>query len=268
MTELKTKLLDMFKWFHDFCIEKQITYYALGGTLLGAVRHKGFIPWDDDIDVGLPRNDYNRLIKEMKNVQGKYILETPEQCGDGFVYSYCKLYDTETTLIENTRYRTKRGIFLDIFPLDGIGNTEEESLQNFRVIEQKQNLINTKICALRKERKLYKNIAILLGRCIPSWIFDWRHEVKVVNELCASRAFDEYKFCGNLMGNWHEKEIARHEWFGTPILLNFEDAQILAPCNYDKYLTQVYGDYMTPPPIEKQKTHHDYLALDLNTSYL
>lgn len=268
MTELKTKLLDMLEWFHNFCVEKGLTYYALGGTLLGAVRHKGFIPWDDDIDIGLPRKDYNLLIKEMEGVRGKYILEAPEQQGEGFVYSFCKLYDTSTTLIEHTRYKTKRGIYLDIFPLDGIGNTPEESKRNFQVIDKKQNLINTKVCAIRKERSFYKNAAIVIGRCIPKCFFDWRKEIEKVNALCASRPFDEYVFCGNLLGNWHEKEIAMREWFGTPILLDFENIKIFAPRNYDKYLTAVYGDYMTPPPKEKQKTHHDYLALDLNKSYL
>ncbi|MDE6558154.1 MAG: LicD family protein, partial [Clostridia bacterium] len=87
MSELQQRLLDMLKWFHAFCVEHNLRYYALGGTLLGAVRHKGFIPWDDDIDVGMPRKDYNRFIKLMKNADGQSVfrLETPLENKD-FVY--------------------------------------------------------------------------------------------------------------------------------------------------------------------------------------
>lgn len=121
MTEIQLKLLDMLKWFHEFCIENKLRYYALGGTMLGAIRHKGFIPWDDDIDVGMPREDYDKMIELVIDKQDeKYRLEKPLQNKD-FVYQYCKLYDTSTTLVENTRYKTKRGVYLDIFPLDGIG---------------------------------------------------------------------------------------------------------------------------------------------------
>ena len=78
MTDMQTKLIEMLEWLHSFCVENNIKYYAIGGTLLGAVRHNGFIPWDDDIDIGMPRNEYNRFIKCMENTcQSKYVLETP-----------------------------------------------------------------------------------------------------------------------------------------------------------------------------------------------
>ena len=268
MTVLKKKLLDMLSWFHKFCESNDLKYYVLGGTLLGAIRHKGFIPWDDDIDVGLPRDDYNRLKKIMENSIGRYILETPESEKKDFVYSYCKLYDTETTLVENTRYKTKRGIYIDIFPLDGIGNTLEESKVNFKKIDIINNIISTKTCALSKRRRLYKNLAIIASRCVPRFIINWKKEIKKVNDICKSRPYNDYKYVGNLLGNWHEKEIAKREWFGTPKLMEFENIQIYTPSNYDAYLTNLYGDYMTPPPIEKQETHHDYIFIDLNKTYI
>ena len=109
MNDMQKKLVDMLQWYHEFCKKHNLNYYAVGGTCLGAVRHQGFIPWDDDIDVGMPREDYNRfeaLMKEEGN-SGKYVLEMPFENKD-FVYAYGKLYDTTTTLIENTRYKTKR----------------------------------------------------------------------------------------------------------------------------------------------------------------
>ncbi|WP_251548051.1 LicD family protein [Pumilibacter intestinalis] len=266
MTEIQLKLLDMLKWFHEFCIENKLRYYALGGTMLGAIRHKGFIPWDDDIDVGMPREDYDKMIELVIDKQDeKYRLEKPLQNKD-FVYQYCKLYDTSTTLVENTRYKTKRGVYLDIFPLDGIGNTQEESKKNFKKIDKKTAYIMTKVCGLSKNRKLYKNLAIIVSRYI---IFPrWQKVLKNLDILCRTRKFDDCDYVANLYGNWHEREIVKREWFGTPCLYEFEDFEIYGVQNYDSYLSAIYGNYMKLPPIEKQKSHHDYLSLDLEKSYL
>lgn len=264
MSDLQKKLLEMLKWFHNFCVEHNLVYYAIGGTLLGAVRHHGYIPWDDDVDLGLPRKDYVRLIEYMKECNSdKFVLECPSSKKD-FVYGYCKLYDTTTTLIENTRYKTKRGAYIDIFPIDGIGNNLEESKKNFTAINRKLNFVNTKVCALRKGRAFYKNLAIILSRCVPG---NWQKSLQKVEKLCAAHDYDESLYVGNLYGNWHEKEIVKKEWLGNPRLYTFEDMQLYGPQNADAYLTAIYGDYMTLPPIEKQASHHDYILLDLDKSY-
>ena len=101
---IQLKLLEMFKWYHEFCVDNNLKYYALGGTMLGAIRHKGFIPWDDDIDVGMPRDDYNKFIELTCNKKfGKYIVESIYDNNPDYYYGYSKLYDTSTTLIEKTR---------------------------------------------------------------------------------------------------------------------------------------------------------------------
>ena len=178
MNELQSKLVDMLQYFHNLCVENQIRYYIVEGSFLGAVRHKGFIPWDDDIDLGVPREDYDRLISIMKNRgQGRYVLESPSENKD-FVYSFSKLYDTQTTLIPISRYHIQRGIYLDIFPLDGVGDTKEEALRHNRKITTLDNYICTKICAIEPRRKFYKNAAIVVGRCIPEFLFGWRQAQK------------------------------------------------------------------------------------------
>lgn len=94
LSDLQKKLLDLFTWFHDFCVENKITYYALGGTMLGAARHKGFIPWDDDVDVGIPRADYERLKTIVAQTEtGKYMFEFPDSEDELFATPYTKLYD-------------------------------------------------------------------------------------------------------------------------------------------------------------------------------
>ena len=121
--ELKKKLIDMLKWFHNFCVANNIRYYVLGGTMLGAVRHHGIIPWDDDIDVGVVSDDYLKLEGLFSHTkQTRYKFEGPSTEASDYYYSFSKLYDTSTTLIENTKYRIKRGVYIDIFPLVGMGN--------------------------------------------------------------------------------------------------------------------------------------------------
>lgn len=269
MTDLQKKLLDMMSWFHNYCTENGLTYYALGGTALGAVRHNGFIPWDDDIDIGMPRCDYEKLRKMGDEISqiSKFRVEFPLDKKD-FVYAYAKLYDTETTLVENTRYNTKRGIFIDIFPLDGMGDSKEGALEHFHKIEKKNNLLHTRVCALRKGRKWYKNLAIIFSRCIPDFVIDAQKIKMEIDKLGASISFEDSKYVANCFGAWREKEIHERKIYGAPTLCKFEDSEIYIQEDADAYLTGLYGDYMKLPPVEKRVTHHDYISIDLNKSYL
>lgn len=267
MTELQSKLLDMLKFFHAICMKENLRYYLLGGTALGAARHGGFIPWDDDIDVGMPREDYEKLKIFCRTSDfGKYTFEFPSDRKD-FVYAYGKMYDRDTTLIENTRYKTERGIYIDIFPLDGAGNTYEESVLRFKGIGRKIDLLSTKTCAWRRGRKLYKNLAVMAMRCVPEFMINSAKLKAEIDERSKGLNFDECLYVANYNGAWREKEIAKREWFGTPTEYLFEGVKVFGPENIDAYLTALYGDWRTPPPPEKQVTHHDYLYLNLEQPY-
>ncbi len=265
LSVLQGKLLDMLSWFDGYCRQEGLRYYLLGGSALGAARHQGFIPWDDDIDVGMPREDYEKL-RSLQAEHGKYLFEFPSEKKD-FVYAYGKLYDVTTTLIEHTRYKTKRGIFIDIFPLDGMGDSYEESLKRFKEIDGKVNLLSTLTCALRKGRKLYKNLAIIAMRLVPPFLLSRKKLVKKIETLSKARSFDECGYVANCVGNWHEKEISKREWFGTPKEYDFEGIKVFGAEDMDGYLTALYGDWRTPPPPEKQVTHHDYTYLNLEEPY-
>ena len=119
MNQQQEKLLKILSWFHEYCGRYDLRYYVLGGTMLGAVRHNGFIPWDDDIDVGMPRSDYERLRELSKSIknQGNYLIEFPGEDNPEYSYFAAKVYDTSTTLIEKQRKPIKRGIYLDVFAL-------------------------------------------------------------------------------------------------------------------------------------------------------
>ncbi len=269
MTQLQNRLLQMFRWLHEFCAERGLRYYMLGGTMLGAVRHKGFIPWDDDIDVGMPRSDYEKLEQFLREeTNERYRLETPRTEAADYFYPFSKLYDTQTTLIENTRVKIKRGIYLDIFPLDGIGNSERESKRNDRPVLWKHNLLLTRVTGIRAGRSKLKNAAVRAARLIPGSILDNKKLLLELEQDCRKYDFDTCLWVGNLVGAWRFREVMPREYFGEPTLYDFEGQMMYGPQMAEEYLTRLYGDWRKLPPAEKRVTHHDFIALDLNHSYL
>ena len=269
MTELQSKLLEMLSWFNDFCRKNDLSYYAVGGTLLGAVRHKGFIPWDDDIDIAMPRKDFERLEKLLGDkIIDKYTLETYKSSRKDYCYPYNKLYDTTTTLIENYRIPLKRGIFLDIFPLDGAGNTEKESINWCKRINAEYHFYLSRMASINTKRDTYKNIAILISRLIPNWMVDnVKFRIKL-NEKCRKIELENSTFAGNLLGNRGIKEVVPTRVIGRPTEYQFENIVIYGIEDYDAYLTHIYKDWRKLPPKEKQVSQHDFVCLDLNKSYI
>jgi len=262
-------LLNMLKWFHDFCIDNNLNYYVIGGTMLGAIRHKGFIPWDDDIDVGMPRRDYDEFIRlTSKEKNGRYIVEIADRDKKDFHYTYAKIYDTQTTLIEKARYEIKRGVYIDLFPLDGIGNSEVEARKNYKIILRKRNILLTMVCAINSKRSIYKNAAIIVGRLIPRFIFKPYNIIQSIDNLCRKHDFYNCSIVGNLVGNWGYREVMKREFFGRPTEYKFENITVLGVENPDEYLKCLYGDYMKLPPEEKRVSNHDYIYRNLNESYL
>lgn len=266
MNEIQKKLVKMMNWFHDYCVQENLRYYALGGTMLGAMRHQGFIPWDDDIDIGMPRKDYERLEKIFDNqTNTKYMLETPSSKENDFCYPYAKLFDKETTLIENQKYKIVRGLYIDIFPLDGLGDNLESAKEKYKQVEHNRNLLLLKTSGIRKGRSLSKNAAICLFKLIP---INEKKLLRKVAGLGNVQDYDTSEFGGNTLGAWRWKEIMPVKYMGTPTLYQFENMKIFGAENADAYLSHLYGDWKKLPPKEKQVTHHDFIYIDLNTSWL
>ena len=269
LTELQSYLLDMLKWFHNFCVSNKLRYYALGGTMLGAVRHQGFIPWDDDIDVGMPRKDYNKLIEMIGDREnGGFYLETPFSSSFNYRYPYCKLYNVKTSLVEHTWPLLKRGIFIDVFPLDGLGNSKEEAKNRWKSIDANSKYIWCRTCAVRKSRSPYKNAAIVAAPLIPKFLSNDKKILSKMDKMCQERDFDSVSMGGNVFGNWGLKEIMQTSIMGVPQKYAFEDQIIYGAYDYEAYLTNLYGDWRQLPPVEKRVTHHDFIEFDLHTPYI
>lgn len=268
MTELQQELLKMLKWFHGFCVENNLRYYAVGGTMLGAIRHKGFIPWDDDIDVGMPREDYNKLIALSPSLPEPYVLETPQSEAKDYLYAFSKIYNTETTLIEKGKRNIKRGIYLDVFPLDGLGNSKEEAMKNFNRTAKLVKKLAVRVSPVRKGRGFAKNCAVVLARCVPQFMLNDKKLAQKLDRTAAQIPFDDSVYVGNIVFNYKPNNILKRENFGTPKLYRFEDIEVYGAENYDGYLTEVFGDWRKLPPKEQQISFHLQEELDLHKSYL
>ena len=268
LSELQKRLLSMFMWYHDFCVENKLSYYAIYGTMLGAIRHKGFIPWDDDIDVGMPRKDYEKFIELVKNNNSIYKLETNRENKPDFNYGHMKLYDTRTTLIEKARKNIKRGIYIDIFPLDGAGNTRKEADKLYNRVFSRYKIVLARNCDYRKGRLWYKNFAIFLARLIPNWLLNDKKILKDIDILSKKFSFDDSFYVGDLLGDYGNKAIMEKKYMGVAKLYDFENFQIYGVEDYDFYLNRIYGDYNKFPPVENRVTRHEYVLLDLNESYV
>ena len=262
MNELQEKLLEMMAWLHNFCVKNNITYYITGGTLLGAVRHKGFIPWDDDIDIDVPRNDYMRLLKLLEKPIDHYYIESPYSCKKDFPYSFAKFYDTTTSLTENFRKPFTRSVFIDIFPLDGLSNNKKENKKHLKKLKRKYAFYISKIAFFSKTRAWYKNVFVFLNRFLPYSDKKVQKKALKLDNLRQKYDYKSSNLVGFFGGPTQDKDIFSKEVYGNPRLYDFQNYKFYGPNNYDAYLTLKYGDYLTIPPKEKQIRHA--LNADLN----
>lgn len=265
MNSLQSKLYEMLTWLSAYMAKNNLHYYVVGGTMLGAVRHQGFIPWDDDVDIAMPRNDYEKLIQLLKTPDDHYVVESVHGEKKDFHYSYAKLYDLNTTLTEKSRPPMKRGVYIDIFPLDGIGNTMEESLRNYRNIDRLNMLLAMKTCAYRKGRKWWKNVAVFVGGFLP---ISKKKLAQKMDSQCSSRSFEKYQYVGHLMSVYRTREIMKKDIYGKPSPYQFEGLTVYGPEKYDEYLTALYRDWRKLPPEDKRCSAHDFIEMDLNKPYI
>lgn len=268
MTPLQNKLLDMLEWYCEFCKKHKLNYYVTGGTLLGAARHKGFIPWDDDIDVCMPRPDYDMFIMLTKNIGGKYYVDSPYDNSQDYLCTYTKIYDTTTTLIETGRYPIVRGVFIDVFPVDGAGNTIDSAISYYKKkIDPIKMFHMARITTVREGRSIGKNVFITATHLVPDWILDNRTLAKKVDEKCKARSYNNFEIVGNLMSTYREKSIFPKSIIGEYSEMEFEGIVVKGVQDYDAFLSLFYGDWRKLPPKEKQVTTHDFIKLDLTTPY-
>ena len=263
LNELKVIELETLKMFHAFCIEHNIRYYLAYGTLLGAIRYKKFIPWDDDVDLLIPREDYDRLLKLFQDNE-KYRLLAYERNPD-YHFPFAKLCDMTTRKVETEYPRSKveLGVEIDLFPLDYFDNDIEVAKQEANRIKKYMNRLNyTKI---RKPRT--KNpIKFVVWSVILAYhrLIGGGHYVeKILNECCKEKQKGSAYVGAKAWCIYGERGVIPAEVFSEVIEVEFEGEKFFAPKDYDTYLTCLYGDYLPEPPVEKRKSHHFFVAYRL-----
>lgn len=260
--ELQLKILEMAKEIDYICQKNNIEYYITYGSCLGAVRHKGFIPWDDDFDIMIKYDHYEKFIEACKKDLNpeKYFVQTLET--DPYYYlSFAKIRNIKTTFfVEGEEYdKMKSGIYIDIFPLVGYpkGKLKQAFLNINRAfaLSANRNVINNKF--------LYKIFKIILK------IFGKNNIIKYCTRQCVKYKCDECEQIVSIFdGDGIKINLTSNKIIGKPTYVDFEDTKLPIPENYDEYLKHIYGDYMVLPSKEiMEGTSHAPYMLDLEHSY-
>lgn len=270
---IQAKILKIFKFVKYECEKNNLTYFAIGGTCIGAVRHKGFIPWDDDLDIALSVQDYNKLKEILKKKNSKYKLIDP--LNDTSHCFFCKVHDINTTYIEASEVNDLskyKGIWIDIMPICGI--PKNKILKKIMILK----IFYYKIMHNKNQFTLNQNGRTKKGKII--WILTYpirkihkknyyalKYE-KLISKFPISPKYDVL-FPWRIPLRKPYKNVFNYNIFSGAKKLPFEDTTISCPIKYHEYLSQDFGDYMKLPPKEKQIVHHNNgCIIDLNKSYM
>mgnify|MGYP004467210529 FL=1 len=260
LEEYHAVLFDMLKQVDSICHAERLRYFLSGGTLLGAIRHKGFIPWDDDIDLMMPRPDYEIFLKRAeKRLPKRYILAFPDRTKD-YSQPWIRIFDTRVAVDDSGMQRTlTRSLFVDIFPIDGLPSNRTLSNLCFTRVRAWDILLK---CARRKalypdERlKWLKKpmMALTRVRPLPKYAVS-------LNKSARRCSFERAHYAGVLATtHYGSRERMPVEVFRGSVQVPFEGGFFPAPIGYDTYLSRLYGDYMQLPPEEKRVSQHNLHA--------
>ena len=255
--EIQQMELGIMEYIHEVCQKIGVKYFLAYGSLIGAVRHKGFIPWDDDMDICMLREDYEKL--------QDYLIANPDDRYEvmsyknnlNYVYPFMKVQDNQTYLLEeDVRIDSNMGIYVDIFPVDGYEDDSVFKDKMTRLIKKRQLS-----CYTFKGITNTKSLLNSLIRYISVIIFYFTNTnkyIRGIDELAQSRKVDDYELVDYLIYKDMNKPVWKREWLNQTITGVFEGKEFMIPKNYHEILTSDYGDYMQLPPVELRFSHHDF----------
>ncbi len=269
--EWNATILDILKAFMKICKDNELTYYCCAGTAIGAVRHHGIIPWDDDIDVIMPRPDYDRLLEIAKTANfGKYEIITPYD-DETYPLYFSKISNRNTTLIEDRQIPCVIGLYVDIFPLDA---TDDDVAKARRLKDRYTKIINRlnavsthntfgEYLSLLKKKEEWGRFAIktLAFFCRSALR---RHLIRQMDRLSHLYDYDKAKNVQVYTGSYGHREVFPKSWLGKGKEFPFEDTTVLLPECYDEYLRHFFNDYMQFPPVEQRIEKHNRAYLNIH----
>ena len=265
LDEIQKQSVKILYTLDSICRQEGIKYFLGYGTLLGAVRHNGFIPWDDDIDVMMPRKDYEKFEEYCKkHSEELYPLALfSQETESKYPYVIDRLCDTRYSIRRDDEEDCGMGLFVDIYPLDGMGNNIDEAI----AIERRAHPLSSMFCQasktyykIRRPRKLWRIIAKYL-LYVYAKLRGKHYFGKKLEAISNLHDYDSSEYVGCVVWRTYDKrDIYKKEWIDELIEHKFEEKMLMIPKHYDSLLSQIYGDYMTLPRVEKRVPHHYYKA--------
>ena len=246
--ELKTLQIDILDSVSQFCEQNGLRYILAYGTLLGAVRHKGYIPWDDDIDIAMPRPDYEIFMKKYHSCLFKAVSY---KIDSRYSLPFGKVYNVKTIIDEHKYKQDCFGVYIDVFPLDGI--MSEKQMRN---CWRWRKYLNCKKAVLGQGRGFFKDMILFLGKIllIP---FSTKAILKRIEQIATMTDYDSSEEIGFLGSVALKKKGLPKNIVEKTVLTQFENRLYRIPEQYDDYLKFEYGNYMALPPENKRMSHHD-----------
>lgn len=248
--------LEILNEIHNYCVSNKITYTLYGGTLIGAIRHKGAIPWDDDIDIAMPRNDYNRFVSSFISLKG-YRLFCPEN--NNTYLTYARVCEMGKTVVINEKFpwsKYQTGVWVDVFPLDGASDSLNE--------------VENQLDRLKKKWRVLCRYRVSCGSSLPFKKALYGAYFKISNfsfsklrdsfiDDCKKIPFSETgHYCNFSYIGYGIKEYQSISDFSSMIMAPFEGMELCCIGGYHQHLTNKYGDYMTPPANIRERGHDGY----------
>lgn len=257
--QVQARLLGILQAIDSVCREHQLTYYLLCGTMLGAVRHKGFIPWDDDADVGMPREDYETLLAHADEWMPKGYEVVSGQRTEGYPYPFARVQETGSTYRMHRSYDFVGGLPVDLFPLDGMVDDGPARRRHYRRYKRwRKVLYFIHTDPYKHGRGLRCLLTLLMRRLFsPDEVHSKLDEVRREWSIDGTKLMADHDYKP-------DKGVMPKEWYGTPVPVEFEGCRLMGVARPDEYLHHLYGDYMQiPTDIPPQ----NYRYLDLDTPW-
>lgn len=264
-TNVQNIIWNIMKEIKKYLDNNDIEYYMLGGTLLGAIRHKGFIPWDDDIDIGIPREQYDEFLKNIQNELPEHLkLDTYENSNTHHYY-FARIVDTRYSLKRTGSLKERNeDVWVDIFPLDGMpNNLILRKIHMARLLAARAmyhistfDKVNLKRPNRPLSEKLIIKFVMITGFGKKTDMKKWLNKI---DKLLKKYPYSKSNYIVNFMGQYKFKEMFEKKHYGKGTLYDFEDDKLMGPDDYDFVLTQMYGNYMIPPKEQDKNAHAAYL---------
>lgn len=267
MNELQKVEMNLFLCFADVCEKLNLKYFLLCGSALGAARHGGFIPWDDDFDVGMYREDYNKFMEFAPKLLPEGIFLQNYLTDSSYPYVFAKLRNSNTTFIQTlmSNLDMNHGIYIDIFPLDGYPQKrfaqKKLTFMKKHYLRQLQSAFN-----MPSDLALRGKISVSIFKMLGCHKRTGKILAKYEALISKYSVEDTPIICNH--GTWYgERDYISKEYYGSGSDAMFEGIKVRVPAKTDEYLTSLYGDWRTPPPPEKQKGTHNCEICDTEKPY-